>query len=167
MVALANSVPPLAAGQGVGRCEDPSRVSDRANKQRATSQHPRDAAHALPTRHGRYSRSDVRTRTRDRVAASRRGEGRLATSRSPTSCPPMTTPIQQRTKDHKSTWRVCEVCYKQTNGLSSLCRQHRLYRGKNGSVKVSRPICHQDYAHLIGLATKYMKQQPPPLPILE
>ena len=79
----------------------------------------------------------------------------------------MTTPIQQRTKDHKSTWRVCEVCHKQTNGLSSLCRQHRLYRGKNGSVKVSRPLCHHDYAHLIGLATKYMKQHPPTLPILE
>lgn len=79
----------------------------------------------------------------------------------------MTTPIQQRTKDHKSTWRVCEVCHKPTNGLSSLCWKHRRYRGKNGSVKVSRPLYHRDYAHLIGLAVKYMKHNPPPLPILE
>ena len=46
-------------------------------------------------------------------------------------------PISQRRQDNKYTDRRCEVCRRQTNGISSLCQRHLNLRGWHGSVKVT------------------------------
>jgi hypothetical protein len=79
----------------------------------------------------------------------------------------MTTPIHERRKANKGRWRVCEVCKRQTDGLSHFCRKHLLRRKLQGSVKVTRQLRHADYAVNIGLATKYLKKTPPPSHIIE
>jgi hypothetical protein len=79
----------------------------------------------------------------------------------------MATPISQIRKAHRYTDRSCEICRRQTDGISSLCKRHLERRGRHGSVKVTQQLRHRDYSHLIGLATKYLKANPPPSNITE
>lgn len=76
-------------------------------------------------------------------------------------------PISQRRQDNKYTDRRCEVCRRQTNGISSLCQRHLNLRGWHGSVKVTEYVKLRDYAHLVKLARKYLKAHPPDQPILD
>lgn len=78
----------------------------------------------------------------------------------------MPTAIQSRRKANKYTDRRCESCRKPTDGLSSLCRVHLRRRGKLGSVKATRQLRHADYAYLVGVATKFLKKNPPPADVL-
>lgn len=81
----------------------------------------------------------------------------------------MTLPIAQTRKAHRYTDRRCEApgCQRQTDGISSLCRKHLARRARLGSVRVTRQLRHREYAHLVGVATKYLKRNPPPSNITE
>jgi hypothetical protein len=75
--------------------------------------------------------------------------------------------IQSLRKANKYTDRRCDECHRQTDGLSSLCRLHLRRRGKLGSVRVTRQLRHREYAFLVGIATKYLRRNPPPSNITE
>jgi hypothetical protein len=75
--------------------------------------------------------------------------------------------IQSLRKANRHTWRVCEICRRQTDGISSLCKLHLRRRGRLGSVRVTRQLRHREYAFLVGIATKYLKKNPPPSNITE
>src|SRR5262245_4482732 len=75
--------------------------------------------------------------------------------------------IQSRRKANQSTWRVCDVCRRPTDGLSSLCPRHIHRRARHGSVKITHYVRFRDYAHLVGLARTYLKAHPPDQPVLD
>jgi len=79
----------------------------------------------------------------------------------------MSESIQSLRKANKYTDRRCDECHRQTDGLSSLCKLHLRRRGKLGSVRVTRQLRHRDYAFLVGIATKYLKKNPPQSNIIE
>jgi hypothetical protein len=79
----------------------------------------------------------------------------------------MNLPIAQARKANKYTDRRCEACQRQTDGISSLCRLHLHRRSRLGSVRVTRQLRHKEYAYLVGVATKYLKKNPPSSNVLE
>jgi hypothetical protein len=79
--------------------------------------------------------------------------------------------IQQRTREARGRWRVCDHCHRNIVGLGALCRRCRRRRGRFGTVKPHTRLDRSEWNNgadsPYAVAEKYIAEHPPPTDVIE